>query len=97
MDGHPHARGEGGLALWAGGGRCCGSGWRDAEGGVEPVDGLLAGLEAFLASRKLGGLIVIEVNPDHEPRGELARLVDGLVAALARQRPARSELRTIRS
>jgi hypothetical protein len=52
---------------------------------------------SFLASRKLDGLIVIEVNPDHDPRGELARLVDGLVAALARQRPARSELRTIRS
>src|SRR5215213_2289288 len=45
MDGHPHARGEGGLAQWAGGGRCRGSGWRDAEGGVEPVEGLLAGLK----------------------------------------------------
>jgi hypothetical protein len=42
-------------------------------------------------------LIVTEVNPTTIPGGELARLVDGLVAALARQPLGRSELRTIRS
>jgi hypothetical protein len=42
-------------------------------------------------------LIVTEVNPNHDPGGQLGRLVDGLVAALARQPLARSELRTIRS
>jgi arginase len=45
----------------------------------------LACLEVFLASPKLGGLVVTEVNPDHDPDGQLARLVDGLIAALARQ------------
>jgi len=35
----------------------------------------------------IGGLVVTEVNPDHDPGGQLARLVDGLVAALARQGP----------
>jgi arginase len=44
-------------------------------------------LDAFLASPRLGGLVVTEVNPDHDPGGQLARLVDGLVAALARQAP----------
>jgi arginase len=44
----------------------------------------LACLEVFLASPKLGGLVVTEVNPDHDPDGgQLGRLVDGLVAALA--------------
>jgi arginase family enzyme len=96
VDGHPDAEGQGGLALGdvavADAVRAVG---RDAEGGVESVEGLLAGLEAFLASRKLDSLIVTEVNPDHDPGGELARLVDGLVAALARQPLARPELRTI--
>jgi hypothetical protein len=31
---------------------------------------------------------VTEVNPDHDPGGEVARLVDGLLAALAQQPPA---------
>ncbi len=57
----------------------------------------LACLEAFLASPKLGGLVVTEVNPDHDPGGQLARLVDGLVAALARQGPRSPGLPTIRS
>jgi arginase len=44
----------------------------------------LACLEVFLASPKLGGLVVTEVNPDHDPDGsQLPRLVEGLVAALA--------------
>jgi arginase len=44
----------------------------------------LACLQVFLASPKLGGLVVTEVNPDHDPDGvQLGRLVDGLVAALA--------------
>jgi arginase len=44
----------------------------------------LACLEVFLASGKLGGLVVTEVNPDHDPDGsQLPRLVDGLTAALA--------------
>lgn len=44
----------------------------------------LACLEVFLAGPRLGGLVVTEVNPDHDPDGEqLGRLVDGLVAALA--------------
>jgi arginase len=50
----------------------------------------LACLEVFLASDRLGGLVVTEVNPDHDPDGEqLGRLVDGLVAALARRGPSR--------
>jgi len=54
-------------------------------------------LEAFLASPKLGGLVVTEVNPDHDPGGQLGRLVDGLVAALAQQGPRSPPLPTIRS
>jgi arginase len=61
------------------------------------LDDAFACLEAFLASPKLGGLVVTEVNPDHDPGGQLARLVDGLVAALTRQPPIRPEVRTIRS
>jgi len=45
----------------------------------------------------IGGLVVTEVNPDHDPGGQLARLVDGLVAALARQGPRSPGLPTIRS
>jgi arginase len=49
----------------------------------------LACLAVFLAGDKLGGLVVTEVNPDHDPDGtQLGRLVDGLVAALARRGPA---------
>lgn len=58
---------------------------------------MLACLEAFLASPKLGGLVVTEVNPDHDPGGQLARLVDGLVAALAHQGARSPGLPTIRS
>jgi hypothetical protein len=98
VDGHPDAEGQGGLALGdvavVDAVRAVG---RDAEGGIQPVEGLLAGLEAFLASRKLDSLIVTEVNPDHDRGGEVARLVDGLVAALARQLLSRVGLRTIRS
>jgi arginase len=47
----------------------------------------LACLEVFLGGAKLGGLVVTEVNPDHDPDdgGQLGRLVDGLVAAFARR------------
>jgi arginase len=45
-------------------------------------------LEVFVGGAKLGGLVVTEVNPDHDPDGrQLGRLVDGLVAALARRGP----------
>jgi arginase len=58
----------------------------------------LACLEVVLASAKLGGLVVTEVNPDHDPDGaQLGRLVDGLVAARAHQGSAPAPLRTIRS
>ena len=49
----------------------------------------LACLEVFCGSARLGGLVVTEVNPDHDPDGtQLGRLVDGLVAALAQRAPA---------
>ena len=51
----------------------------------------VACLEVFCGSGKLGGVVVTEVNPDHDPDGtQLGRLVDGLVAALARRGPART-------
>jgi arginase len=49
----------------------------------------VACLEVFCGSAKLGGVVVTEVNPDHDPDGtQLGRLVDGLAAALARRTPA---------
>jgi arginase len=49
----------------------------------------VACLEVFCGSAKLGGVVVTEVNPDHDPDGtQLGRLVDGLAAALARRSPA---------
>ena len=49
----------------------------------------IACLEVLCGSAKLGGLVVTEVNPDHDPDGtQLGRLVDGLVAALAQRGPA---------
>jgi hypothetical protein len=51
----------------------------------------------FLASRKLGGLVVTEVNPTTILGGELTHLIDDQVAALARQLLSQVELRTIRS
>jgi arginase len=48
----------------------------------------LACLEVFCGGAKLGGLVVTEVNPDHDPDGrQVSRLVDGLVAALTRRGP----------
>jgi arginase len=48
-------------------------------------------LEVFLAGDRLGGVVVTEINPDHDPDGtQLGRLVDGLVAALARRGSART-------
>ncbi|HEU4900106.1 MAG TPA: arginase family protein [Actinomycetota bacterium] len=58
--------------------------------GLALVDALGC-LEVFPASDRLGGVVVTEVNPDHDPDGtQLGRLVDGLVAALARRGPART-------
>jgi arginase len=58
----------------------------------------LACLEVFLAGPRLGGLVVTEVNPDHDPDGEqLGRLVDGLAGALARHGHGPGGSRTNRS
>jgi arginase len=49
----------------------------------------MACLAVFCGGAKLGGLVVTEVNPDHDPDGtQLGRLVDGLAAALAHRRLA---------
>jgi arginase len=48
----------------------------------------VACLEVFCGSARLGGVVVTEVNPDHDPDGtQLGRLIDGLAAALARRSP----------
>src|SRR6266508_3847974 len=65
--------------------------------GYDDPDDLGEPQQALLASPKLGGLVVTEVNPDHDPGGQLARLVDGLVAALAHQGPRSPGPPTIRS
>ena len=97
MDGHADPEGEGGLALGeVAVADAVGAVGGDAEGGIEPVQGLLAGLKVFLVNRKLGGLIVTEVNWTMLPAAS-SPLVDGLVAALARQPSSRFEIRTIRS
>ena len=63
MDGDTDAEGEGGLALGdVAVADAVGAVGGDAEGGIEPVEDLLAGLKVFLANRKLGGLVVTEVN-----------------------------------
>jgi hypothetical protein len=73
MDSDPDPEGEGGLALGeVAVAEAVGAVGGDAEGGIEPVEGLLAGLKVFLANRKLGGLVVTEVNWDDAPCGELA-------------------------
>jgi hypothetical protein len=51
----------------------------------------------FRASRKLGGLVVAEVDPMTIRAASSLAWVDGLVAALARQPPSRGEMQTIRS
>ncbi len=39
-------------------------------------------LQVFLSSPKFGGLVLTEVNPDHDPDGTLGRLLlDGLAVA----------------
>jgi arginase len=41
-------------------------------------------LKVFVGTPKLGGLVVTELNPDHDPDGsQLPRLVDSLVSALS--------------
>ena len=49
----------------------------------QPFDSAMTCLATFCASPKLGGLVVTEVNPDHDADGSLlAALVDGLVTAV---------------
>lgn len=63
VNGHADAQCQGGLALSdVAVADAVGAVGGDAEGGIEPVEGLLAGLKVFLANRKLGGLVVTEVN-----------------------------------
>jgi arginase family enzyme len=53
----------------------------------QPFDSAMTCLATFCGSSKLGGLVVTEVNPDHDADGSLlAQLVNGIVAAL-QQRP----------
>jgi arginase len=49
----------------------------------QPLDSAMTCLATFCGSAKLGGLVVTEVNPDHDADGSLlAELVDGLTVAL---------------
>ncbi|HEV8163254.1 MAG TPA: hypothetical protein VGR74_02180, partial [Actinomycetota bacterium] len=49
----------------------------------QPLGSAMTCLATFCGSAKLGGLVVTEVNPDHDADGSLlAELVDGLTAAL---------------
>jgi arginase len=49
----------------------------------QPFDSAMTCLATFCGSSKLGGLVVTEVNPDHDADGSLlAQLVNGIVAAL---------------
>jgi arginase len=49
----------------------------------QPFESAMTCLATFCASPKLAGLVVTEVNPDHDADGSLlAQLVDGLVTAL---------------
>ena len=56
------AEGQGGLALDVAVAEAVSVVGGDVEGRVEPVEGLLAGPEVFLANRELGGLVVTEIN-----------------------------------
>jgi arginase len=51
----------------------------------QPFEGAMTCLARFCSSAKFGGLVVTEVNPDHDADGSLlAELVDGIAAALKR-------------
>lgn len=46
-------------------------------------DEILSALKIFLASKKVCGLVIAEVNPDHDPGLKMTdKLIDGLVGAL---------------
>jgi arginase len=49
----------------------------------QPFDSAMTCLATFCGSSRFGGLVVTEVNPDHDADGSLlAQLVNGIVAAL---------------
>jgi arginase len=51
----------------------------------QPFDSAMTCLARFCGGSKFGGLVVTEVNPDHDADGSLlAELVDGITAALER-------------
>jgi arginase len=51
----------------------------------QPFDSAMTCLARFCGSSKFGGLVVTEVNPDHDADGSLlAELVDGIAVALER-------------
>ncbi len=51
------------------------------------LDQVAAGLDEFAGAEKFGGLVITEVNPDHDPSGQLLRTLAARVTrALA---PAR--------
>ena len=53
------------------------------------LDQVRAGLAEFTASPAFGGLVVTEVNPDHDPDGDLVRtLAHEVAAAVAAAWPA---------
>jgi len=58
------------------------------------LDEVSAGLAEFTASEKFGGLVITEVNPDHDPDGRLigtlAQLVAGALAHVVNGRAGRS-------
>jgi len=49
------------------------------------LDQVSAGLSEFTGSEKFGGLVITEVNPDHDPDGQhiraLAQVVTGALVA----------------
>lgn len=48
---------------------------------------IMKAVEVFLQSRKVGGLVIAEVNPDHDPGATMtAQLVDAVVSYLAARR-----------
>lgn len=50
----------------------------------QPFDSAIASLDVFCASQRFAGLVVTEVNPDHDADGSLlSRLIDALVGALS--------------
>ena len=62
MDGHADAEGEGGLALGdVAVADAVGAVGGDAEGGVEPVEGLLAGPAGVGSGRSVGCVASLEV------------------------------------